>query len=124
MAEMGRCVEAHGSFIVYWPLCKDLESHFEVTPRIPPGPNEGTFPTPSFTGDRDHIGRALEIIHGEQGILQLLLHVEVHLLSLQEARIAYEGSHDATAELEAIRFEVRARLRRIDTLLEELESEL
>ncbi|KAK9857121.1 hypothetical protein MYU51_021763 [Penicillium brevicompactum] len=90
----------------------------------PPGSNGGTFPISSFAGDPDDIGRALEIIRGEQGILQLLLYVEGKFQTLQQGRIAYDGSHAATAELEAIRFEIRARLRRIDNLLEQFESEL
>ena len=90
----------------------------------PPGPNQEPSPISSFSGDPSDISRALGIIRGHQGILQLLRYVEESLPAVQQARIALDGSDAAMAELEAIRFDIRVRIDRIETLVEQLTSEI
>lgn len=90
----------------------------------PPGPNQEPSPIPWFSGDPSDISRALGIIRGQQGILRLLRYVEESLPALQQANIALDGSDAGMAELEAIRFDIRVRIGRIETLVEQLNSEI
>ncbi|KAK9857120.1 hypothetical protein MYU51_021761 [Penicillium brevicompactum] len=96
----------------------------EIMDKRPPGPNQEPSPIPSFSGDANDISRASGIIRGHQAILQLLRYVEESLPALQQATIALNGSDAAMAEPEAIHFDIRLRIDRIETLVEQLSSEI
>ncbi|KAK9857123.1 hypothetical protein MYU51_021767 [Penicillium brevicompactum] len=75
--------------------------------------DRGTLIILSFARDANNIGRAMHIIRREQGILELLPHVEKNFPILHQAGHAHNTSDTGFEEARA---NIRARIRRIEAL--------
>ncbi|KAJ5343619.1 uncharacterized protein N7506_003443 [Penicillium brevicompactum] len=90
----------------------------------PPGPDQGASPIPSFVGEPYGGDAAIETLRGDGGVLELLWMVEQELGALREVLLTSDASDAAQAEAERIRANIRYFLRRVSTLLRDLDSQL
>lgn len=88
------------------------------------------FPSPSYlkreliNGSYSGANRPALIIRGQEGLLELLRYVENHIATLHQAETASNCSDAALAQLQEARFDIRALIRRAETLLQELDWEI
>ena len=77
-----------------------------------------------MNGSYSGANRRALIIRGQECILELLRYVENDIATLRQAETASNGSDAALAQLQEARFNIRARIRRAETLLRELDWEI
>lgn len=88
----------------------------ELMDKSPPGPDQGTNPIPSFVGEPYGDNAAIETLRGDGGVLELG--------ALRVVLLSSDASHEAQAEADRIRANIRYYLRRVSTLLRDLDNQL
>lgn len=84
----------------------------------------GFRPIPTFTEEKANETLATAILQGQEGILDLLHDVEERAGALHEAVFASSTSGAALEEAGQIWFTIRANIKRVETLLHELENQI
>ncbi|KAJ5345657.1 hypothetical protein N7452_003661 [Penicillium brevicompactum] len=92
--------------------------------KSPSGPGQQTHPIPTFVGEPYDGNPAIEILRGDQGVLELLWLIEQELGMLRESLLVSDGSNAALAEANQIRSTIRGYLSRVRTLLQNLDHQI